>query len=44
MIEICSKYSRDLGNIPRSLLLIDKYKYLFEKVDQLKKLNNDRSK
>jgi len=39
MIEILNKY-RDLGNkIPESLLLIDKYDYLFKKLNSLKKYN-----
>lgn len=41
MIEIANKYSEDLGNkIPESLLLIDKYKVLFNKIDNLKKYDS----
>lgn len=39
MIEIVNKYNKleDLGNkIPESLLLIDRYKSLFDKLDLIK--------
>lgn len=34
MIEICYKYNKDLGLIPKSLLLIDKYENLVKRLDK----------
>lgn len=47
MLEIVKRYKaiKDLGNkIPESLLLIDKYKDLFSKLDTLKKYKDDKYK
>lgn len=38
MIEIINKY-KDLEKISESLLLIDKYDYLFKKINNFKKYN-----
>jgi len=39
--KIISKY-KDLGNLPESLLLIDKYDFLFKLVNTLKKYDNSK--
>lgn len=43
MIELLNRY-KDLGVIPESLLLIDKYKNLFKELEILNKYNNDNYK
>lgn len=43
MIELINKY-KDLGEYPESLLLIDKYKSLFEKIKLLKSKKYDKYK
>ena len=41
MNDLIKKYDIDLGvKIPESLLLIDKYKVLFNKIDNLKKYDS----
>ena len=44
MSKICLKHSKDLGIIPRSLLLIEKYKNFAIQIAKYKKLENDHSK